>query len=101
MYKLIAVYSKPESVEAFEKHYREVHLPLASKMPGLKKCELSWVKGSPGGEARYHLLAEMYFEDKAALKAAMMSPEGAAAAKDLMGFAGKIVHMMTAEVQTV
>lgn len=101
MYKLIAVYSKPENVEAFEKHYREIHLPLASKMPGLKKCELSWVKGSPGGEARYHLLAEMYFEDKAALKAAMMSPEGAAAAKDLMGFAGKIVHMMTAEVQTV
>ncbi|MFN0137225.1 MAG: EthD family reductase [Phycisphaerae bacterium] len=101
MFKLIALYSKAEDVVAFEKHYREVHAPLAMKMPGLKKCELNWVKGSPGGEARYHLIAELYFEDKAALKAAMSSPEGMAAAKDLMGFAGKIVHLVTAECETM
>ena len=101
MVKLIAVYAKPDDVAAFEKHYREVHLPLARKMPGLKKCELAWVRGSPGGEARYHLVAELYFEDRAALKAALGSPEGAAAAKDVMGFAGKIIHMMIAEVEVV
>lgn len=100
MVKLIAIYSKPEDAAAFEAHYRNVHMPLAMKMPGLKKCELGWVRGSPGGEARYHLVAELYFEDKAALKAAMMSPEGAATAKDVMGFAGKLIHMMIAEVET-
>lgn len=100
MVKLIAIYAKPEDPAAFEKHYREVHLPLAKKMPGLKKCELGWVRGSPGGEARYHLVAELYFEDRAALKAALNSPEGAAAAKDVMAFAGKIIHMMIADAET-
>lgn len=101
MVKLIAVYAKPDDVAAFETHYREVHVPFAMKLPGLKKCELGWVRGSPGGEARYHLVAELYFEDRSALKAALASPEGAAAAADVMGFAGKLIHMMIAEVETV
>jgi uncharacterized protein (TIGR02118 family) len=102
MVKLIAVYSKPDDVAAFERHYREIHLPLARKMPGLKRCELGWVRNAVGGgEPRYHLVAELYFEDRAALKAALSSPEGGAAAKDLMGFAGKLVHMMIADVETV
>lgn len=100
MVKFIALYAKPQDVAAFDKHYREVHLPLAMKLPGLKKCELAWVKGSPGGEARYHLVAELYFEDKAALKAALNSPEGAATAKDVMSFAGSIIHMMIADVES-
>jgi uncharacterized protein (TIGR02118 family) len=101
MVKLIAVYQKAENTAAFEEHYRNVHLPLAKKMPGLRKCELGWVSGSPGGEPRYHLVAELYFDDKAALKAALMSPEGAAAAKDVMGFAGKLIHMMIANVEVL
>jgi uncharacterized protein (TIGR02118 family) len=100
MVKFIALYAKPDDVAAFDTHYREVHLPLAKKLPGLKKCELSWVRGSPGGEARYHLVAELYFEDRAALKAALASPEGADTAKDVMGFAGKIIHMMIADVES-
>lgn len=100
MVKLIAIYAKPDDPAAFERHYREVHMPLALKLPGLKKCELGWVRGSPGGEPRYHLVAELYFEDKAALKAALNSPEGAATAKDVMGFAGKIIHMLIADVET-
>jgi uncharacterized protein (TIGR02118 family) len=100
MVKLVALYATPEDKAAFEQHYRNVHLPLASRMPGLRKCELGWVKGSPGGEPRYHLVAELYFDDMAALKAALKSPEGAAAAKDVMGFAGKIIHMLMVEVET-
>lgn len=40
----------------------------------------------------------MYFADRAALDAAMSSPEGKASAKDLMGFAGSLVTMMIGEV---
>ena len=40
----------------------------------------------------------MSFDNKDALFAALKSDEGKAAGKDLMGFAGKIVHMMFAEV---
>ncbi len=98
MVKLVVLYAPPEDAEAFRRHYMEVHLPLARKMPGLRRCELGWVTGSPGGQPRYHLVAELYFDDRDALKAALKSPEGQAAGQDVMSFAGKIVHMMIAEV---
>ena len=98
MVKLIALYSRPDDVEAFERHYREVHTPLVRKMPGLRRLEVSRVTGSPAGEPRYYLIAEMYFDDARALEAALRSDEGRAAGKDLMSFAGGLVHLMTADV---
>lgn len=99
MVKLVAVYSKPEDPAAFEKHYFGTHLALAKKMPGLIRSEIERVMGSPmpGTETPY-LAAHLYFKDMDALKAAMKSPEGKAAAADLMGFAGKIVRMFFTEV---
>jgi uncharacterized protein (TIGR02118 family) len=99
MVKLIAIYAKPADAEAFKQHYMNTHLPLAAKLPGLRKCVLGWVSGSPGGEPRYHLVAELYFDDMPAMKAALKSPEGAATAKDVMSFAGNLIHMMFADVQ--
>ncbi|MFD2370534.1 EthD family reductase [Brevibacillus sp. GCM10020057] len=98
MVKLVAVYRKPEDVEAFDKHYNEVHAPLAAKMPGLIKMEVSKIYGAPMGESDLHLIAEMYFESKEALLEALSSPEGRAAGKDLRGFAGSLVTMHFAEV---
>jgi uncharacterized protein (TIGR02118 family) len=39
MYKLYAIWTnpRPEDVEAFERHYAEVHAPLAAAIPGLRK----------------------------------------------------------------
>lgn len=99
MVKLVALYTKPDDVAAFEKHYVEIHSPLAKKMPGLKKVEISHMTGSPGGEPKFYLMAELYFDTKEAMMAAMGSPEGKAAAKDVMGFAGKYIHMMFANVE--
>lgn len=99
MVKLIALYKKPEDREAFDQHYEEVHTPLAQKMPGLEKLEVTRITGAPMGESPYYLMAEMYFKDKETLNEAMSSAEGTAAAKDLMGFAGKLVSMMIGEVK--
>lgn len=98
MVKLIAIYRKTEDMEAFDQHYFNTHAPLAAKMPGLVKMEVGKIYGSPGGESDLHLIAEMYFESKEALKAALSSAEGRASGKDLMGFAGKVVSMHMAEV---
>lgn len=98
--KLIALYRQPEDRDAFDRHYGEVHTPLAEKMPGLKKLEVTRIVGDPmGGASEWYLMAEMYFTDRQTLDAAMASPEGKAAAKDLMGFAGKIVTMVIGEVK--
>ena len=99
MIKLIALYKKPANSEEFDKHYFEVHTPLAMKMPGLRKTEISRMTGAPQGEAPYYLMAELYFDDMEALKAAMSSEEGRASARDLMSFAKDIVSMMFAEVE--
>ncbi len=101
MVKLIALYTKPEDTEAFEKHYFETHIPLNAKTPGLKRTEITRVKGSPMGEPRYYMMAEMYFDDMDALNSAMKSPEAAAAGKDLMSFAKGLVHLMVAKVEEV
>jgi uncharacterized protein (TIGR02118 family) len=96
--KLVALYKKPADVAAFEKHYREIHTPLAKKMPGLRKLEVSYFTGSPGGEAKFHMMAELYFDTQEAMQSALNSPEGKAAGKDVMSFAGDILHMMFAHV---
>jgi len=99
MVKLIALYKKPEDAAAFDNHYREIHTPLAMKMPGLRKLEVQRVVGTPmGTEAPFYQVAEMTFDSLDAVKAALASPEGKAAGKDVMGFAGKIITMMLAEV---
>jgi len=98
MVKLVALYKQPEDKKAFDEHYFQVHLPLAQKMPGLIKATVTRYTGTPmGTEPPYYLQADMYFENLEALQKSMASPEGKAAAKDLMSFAGKLVTMMIAE----
>jgi uncharacterized protein (TIGR02118 family) len=102
MVKLIALYRKPEdaeALEAFEKHYFEIHMPLVEKTPGLLRSEVAKITGLPGMENKYHLMAEMYYEDMDSFNAGMGSPEGRAAAKDLMGFARPYVEMLIGTVK--
>ena len=98
MVKLVALYKKPENVEEFEDKYYNTHLPLANKMPGLKKVEISKMTGAPMGDAPYYMMAELYFDSMSDLNKAMTSEEGKASAKNLMGFAKDIVTMMFADV---
>lgn len=98
MVKLVALYKKPADVAAFEKHYTEVHAPLAKKMPGLRRMEVCRFTGAPGGEPKFYLMAEMYFDDKSAMMMALGSPEGKASGKDVMSFAADLIHMMFADI---
>ncbi len=98
MVKFVALYKKPADVEAFEKHYKEIHEPLARKMPNLKQLEVTHFFGSPGGEPKFYMMAELLFESKDEMFASLSSDEGKAAAKDVMGFAGDLIHMMFASI---
>jgi uncharacterized protein (TIGR02118 family) len=100
MVKLTALYKKPGDIEEFDRYYKDVHTPLAQKMPGLKKIELGRVVGAPGGDSDYHLVANLYFDNLDSLKSAMSSEEGKAAAKDLNNFARGLVQMMICEVKS-
>ncbi len=100
MVKLIALYRKPADPAAFDTAYLYTHIPLVNKIPNLRRVEISRVTGAPRGEPEYYMIAEMYFDDKAAMDAAMSSPENAEAGKNLMGFAkGLVTFVYGEEVQ--
>ena len=98
MVKLVAMFTKPDDPEAFDRAYFEVHLPLNAKTPGLRRTEVTRVTGAPRGETPYYLVAEMYYDDEASMRAAFASPEAAEAAKQLMTFAKGLVSVYTAVV---
>ena len=99
MVKLVALYRKPTDLELFNKHYHEIHLPLIRKTPGLRKIEITRITGAPIGESKYHIMAEMYYDSIDAMNAGNASPEGRAAAKDLMSFAADVVTLFFGDVQ--
>lgn len=41
MTKMTVVYKVPKDIEFFERHYFDVHIPLAKQLPGLLKYEIS------------------------------------------------------------
>ena len=99
MIKLVALYTTPADVDAFEQHYNEVHLPLIRQVPYLRNAVAAKVWGAPRGTPAYYRMAEMWFDDRASFDKAMASDENRAAGKDLMSFAREIVTMVFVETE--
>lgn len=93
--KLVALYKQPSDPTAFDQAYFQTHIPLIEKVPGLQKTMITRFTRTLMGEG-YYLMAEMYFTDEAALKAAMKSPEMAAAGENLDSFARDLYVLMFA-----
>jgi len=88
MARLLVMYKTPRDTAAFDKHYFERHVPLAKKIPGLRKYEVSQgAVGSPMGSSNYHLVAILHFDDMATIQNAFGSAEGQAAVADVQIFA--------------
>jgi uncharacterized protein (TIGR02118 family) len=88
MAQVVVMYKTPRDARAFDKHYLGNHVPLAKRIPGLKKYEISQGPvATPGGPSGYHLVAMLEFEDMAAIQKAFASAEGQAAVADLQTFA--------------
>ncbi|MDQ3880747.1 MAG: EthD family reductase [Chloroflexota bacterium] len=97
MVRLIVLYNTPEDAAAFDAHYRDVHLPIVQRYPGLRELRLSRTSAPAGGRSPYYLMAEMLFEDRAALDAAVASDAGRESARDLRNFATGGVQVFVAE----
>jgi uncharacterized protein (TIGR02118 family) len=99
MTKLIALYRTPPDKAEFDRHYEDVHTPLVRRYPGLRRLEITRTTGAPIGEAKFYLMAEMYFDSQDAMNAALASKEGKAIARDLMGFAAEVVTVFFGETK--
>lgn len=87
MHRFIALYSQPPDVAAFRKYYTELHVPLVAALPGIRTMKYSFDVAILAGDASYACVFESEFEDRAALLAALQSPEGVKAAEDVANFA--------------
>ena len=83
MVRFLVVYETPRDPAAFDRHYREVHVPLAKKLPGLRRYTVSRNAAPVRGGAPFYLVAELDWDDMDALRAAFASPEGQATARDI------------------
>ncbi|MEE4021928.1 EthD family reductase [Gordonia sp. PKS22-38] len=99
--RVAVCYGQPNDPAAFDEYYEQVHVPLASKVPGL--TEYTWGKVSTldGSEPPYYAVANLYFADQDALIAAAGSEEMAAAGADVANFATGGVTMFTQEESSV
>ncbi len=79
--RFLAVYETPADPAAFDRHYREVHIPLLRQLPGLRRYTVSRDVTALHGEP-YHLIAELDWDTMAELRAGFATPEGQATAAD-------------------
>jgi uncharacterized protein (TIGR02118 family) len=100
MMKVTVLYGHPTSPDEFEKYYTGTHLPLAAKMKGMARLELTkFVAGADGGKPAFYRMGELYFTTQAQMDQALGSPEGQAVVADLPKFATGGVTIVIGSVE--
>jgi uncharacterized protein (TIGR02118 family) len=95
MARLLVMYKTPTDTVAFDRYYFETHVPIAKKIPGLRRYEVSrGPVATPAGPSGVHLVAILHFDDMEAVGRAFTSPEGQVAGADLQNFATGGADMM-------
>lgn len=89
---------KPEwSLDEFRRHWRDVHGPMAAKLPGLLRYEQNHVIDSqqrgfsyPRGPEQLDGFSMLWFQSEEAMRAAMATPAGQALIADEQHFIGNL-----------
>jgi uncharacterized protein (TIGR02118 family) len=88
MARMVVMYKTPKDPAAFDRYYFASHVPIAHRIPGLRKYEVSQgAVATPAGASGVHLVAVLHFDDMAAVGRAFASDEGKAAVADVGTFA--------------
>ena len=85
--KFMVIYPRPTDIEAFERVYKNEHVPMAvEKLGGKTKIVATKVVASPQGTPPFYRIAEIHFPSMAALETCAAS----AGAKETLAHAAKI-----------
>ena len=102
MAEVVVLYKTPKDTAAFDKHYFEKHVPIAKKIPGLRKFAVSQGPvATPAGPSGFHLIAILTFDNLAAIQAGFRSAEGQAAGADVQTFATGGADMLLFDTRLV
>jgi len=102
MARVYALYRAPTDAAAFERYYFDKHVPLAKTIPGLRNYEVTRRPlAALGGASPYYMIATLSFDSRAAIDAALVSPQGQAVAADLANFASGGVDVLIADTEAL
>ena len=88
MTKLTVLYGHPDDPAEFDRHYRDVHIPLAQQMRGLKGWTIGRCESAVEGQRPpYYMIVALYADSREDLEAILASPEGQATIADVDNFA--------------
>lgn len=82
MVRFLVIYEQPDDVAAFDDHYFGVHVPLAKRLPGLRRYSVSRNPTAVRGPKPY-LVAELDWDDMDSLRQDFASPLGRDTARDV------------------
>ncbi len=97
MHKLVILIRRSPQSEVLERQWSDGFVPLAERLPGLRRVVVTRPVGAPASAPRLQLIHELFFDDLDSLQAAMISPDGQAAGRVLMGFAAAEAELFFAE----
>lgn len=85
---IFVVHKRPDmGRDEFRRYWRDVHGPIAAKLPGLRKYSQNHPLPDPSQtDLPCDGIAELWFDSAEALQAALDSPEGAATMADIPNF---------------
>lgn len=83
MAQMTVIYKTPRDIAIFEKHYFEVHVPLAKQLPGLLHYEINeGAIRSTSGHVDVYRVANLYFSSMEIMMEAFRSEIGQQCAAD-------------------
>ena len=89
----------PAAIPRFEDDYMNRHVPIAAKLPGLRRLTTLRVdEGYMGGEVQHYRIVEAWFDDKDALEAALRTAAFMAMREDRQRLIDTYGVMNSAEV---
>lgn len=86
MTRLVVMYPKPADPAHFDQHFRNTHMPLVEKMPGLNAFSYGPAKGPDGQDGAFFWVFNGTFASAEAIGSALASPEGKAAVADIPNY---------------
>ncbi|MGH2562297.1 MAG: EthD family reductase [Thermomicrobiales bacterium] len=95
MFHVVFLVKKADAMspEEFGRYWIEKHTPLTAKAPGARTDQCYVATGAPDGDPAYDGVAVLAFDDEAAYRLAVESPEFAAAIADAPNFQNTALTM--------
>ena len=85
MHCLTVIYPAPADAAGFKAYYAATHVPLAKALPGLKSCSFAYPEALGPAPVPFCIF-QAWFEDRAALFAALQSEIGKRVAEDVPNY---------------